>query len=78
MQNRNKQTSGEQIFGYQYRKEEKSDSLPLKGLRPLLMSVYHSFRSPDDVTFQMASEQQSNGTPFRGMGINYLLYAKSK
>jgi hypothetical protein len=28
-------TFGEQIFGYQFRKEEKSDSLPLKGLRPL-------------------------------------------
>ena len=30
-------TSGEQIFGYQYRKEETSVSLPLKGLRPLFI-----------------------------------------
>jgi hypothetical protein len=32
----NTETSGEEIFGYQYRKEEKSDSLPLKGLHPLI------------------------------------------
>jgi hypothetical protein len=32
-------TSGEQIFGYQYKKEEKSDILPLKGLCPLLTGL---------------------------------------
>ena len=36
------------------------------------------FTSPDDVTFQMASEQQSNGTPFRGMGKEELLRHSSK
>ena len=42
------------------------------------MSVYHSFRSPDDVTFKMASGQQSNQTPFRGMGKEELLRHSSK
>jgi hypothetical protein len=32
-------TSGEQIFGYQYRKEETSDSLPLKRTSSFINSV---------------------------------------